>query len=118
MEVYVVDFEDPVWQEYFQGKTGRGQLCCAQTGKILNSRRTSDPALNQELELEYLQKRSVRFDLEVFLKSIRALARSKWNIKARASLTPKSKIKLAKVCLEFRLTHLYRGGILAPNVYP
>jgi lipopolysaccharide/colanic/teichoic acid biosynthesis glycosyltransferase len=96
MEVCTVDFEDPVWQRYFQVKPGLVNYAVLKLGKFWTPSRISDPDLNQELELEYLQKRSARFDLQVFLKSVSELVHSKWNIKARGEVDPEVKDKIGR----------------------
>ena len=56
----------------------------------------ANPALKQELELEHLQKRSGKFDLRVFLKSMRALVLSQGNIEARGEPDREVKDKVGK----------------------
>lgn len=96
MEVDVVDLKDPTWQVYFQRKPGVFNYAVLKLGKLWPPSRNSDPLLNQELEIEYLQKRSPRLDLEVFLKSFQAFVRSRGNIKARAEPDPEMKDKISR----------------------
>jgi len=91
MEINAVNFEDPIWQKYFQVKPGFVNYAVLKLGKFWTPSRRTHPDLNQELELEYLQKRSGKFDLDVFLKFIRALVLSKWNVKARGEPDPEVK---------------------------
>lgn len=83
MEVAVVDMQDPVWQRYFQVKPGLVNYAVLKLGRTWTPRRMSDPALNQELELEYIQKRSAAFDLQLLWKTFRTLITSRGNIKTR-----------------------------------
>lgn len=83
METEVVDFQDPIWQRYFQAKPGLINYAVLKLGKMWTPTRTSSPGLNQELELEYLQKQSPMFDLRLFWQSMRAFILSKGNVKAR-----------------------------------
>lgn len=83
MEVAVIDMEDPVWQRYFQVKPGLVNYAVLKLGRTWTPGRTAAPELNQELELQYLEKRSPIFDLKLLWKSIRTLITSRGNIKAR-----------------------------------
>jgi lipopolysaccharide/colanic/teichoic acid biosynthesis glycosyltransferase len=84
MEVHIVDLNNPVWQKYFQAKPGLFNYAVLKLGKAWTLSRTINPELNQELELEYLDKRFLKSDLKLFIKSLRALIASKGNIKARS----------------------------------
>ena len=88
MEPEVVDFGDKVWQEYFIVKPGLINYAVLKLGKRWTPSRNSHPALNQELELEYLQRRSPIYDLQLIVKSIGGLIRSKGNVKARGPVDP------------------------------
>ena len=94
MEINAVDFQDPVWQQYFQVRPGIFNYAVLKLGKLWTPTRTSDPSLNQELELEYLQKRSARFDVQIFIESLRAFLISKGNIKQRSEPDAEIKEKL------------------------
>ena len=83
METEVVDLQDPIWQRYFQAKPGLINYAVLKLGKAWTPSRTDKPALNQELELEYLEQRSLMFDLWLFLESMGAFMVSKGNVKAR-----------------------------------
>jgi len=83
MEVNVVDVHDPTWQRYFQVKPGLFNYAVLKLGKLWTPARRTDPILNQELEMEYLQKQSVKFDLQLLVNAVRALFLSKGNIKER-----------------------------------
>jgi sugar transferase EpsL len=96
MEIDAVDFEEPVWQEYFQVKPGVVNYAVLKLGKFWTPSRSTSPALNQELELEYLQKRSARFDLGVVLNFVMALVRSRGNIKARGEPDREVKNKIGE----------------------
>jgi lipopolysaccharide/colanic/teichoic acid biosynthesis glycosyltransferase len=88
MESEVVDFRDKVWQQYVMVKPGLINYAVLKLGKRWTPSRNSHPALNQELELEYLKKRSTIYDLQLIVKFVWGLIRSKWNVKARGSTDP------------------------------
>ena len=52
-------------------------------------RRSTNPDLNQELELEFQQNRSAKADLQLFAQSVRKFLLSRGNIKARGEPDPK-----------------------------
>lgn len=95
MEVAVVDPNDPTWQRYIEVKPGIFSYAILKLGKEWTPSRQSHPALNQELELEYIERRSNGFDLRIFLDSLGALARSKGNIKMRSEADPEVKEKIS-----------------------
>ena len=88
MEIEVVDYQDKSWQLYFAIKPGLFNYAVLQLGRIWTPSRSSHPALNQELELEYFSKRSTGNDLALMMKFIWELIRSKGNVKARGSADP------------------------------
>ena len=83
METSVVNMQDPVWQEYFAAKPGLFNYAVLKLGRLWTPARSTNPTLNQELELEYLQARSRLSDLKLFINSIRVFLVSGGNIKAR-----------------------------------
>ena len=83
METHIVDFSDPIWQKYFQVNPGLFNYAVLKLGKTWTPSRTINPELNQELELEYLDKRSLKSDLKLFIDSLYAFIASKGTIKAR-----------------------------------
>lgn len=83
MELNVVDLQDPIWSEYFQVKPGLFNYAVLKLGKLWTSSRDAQPSLNQELELEYQQKRSAALDLHVVLEFLQAFLASCGNVKAR-----------------------------------
>lgn len=83
MEVEIVNLQEPTWQRYFQTKPGLVNYAVLKLGKFWTPSRESHPALNQELELEYLQQRSTAFDVKLFFQSFWALVASGGNVKAR-----------------------------------
>lgn len=97
METTVVDFSDPIWKKYLQVKPGLFNYAVFKLGKFWTSARRSDPTLNQELELEYLQKRTARSDLQIVLQSMRMLFISRGNIKARGEPAADVKDRIEKV---------------------
>ncbi|HEU0293403.1 MAG TPA: sugar transferase [Anaerolineales bacterium] len=88
MELEVVDFQDKSWQHYFSVKPGLFNYAVLKLGKLWTLTRISHPALNQELELQYLQNRSTIHDLRLIVKFIWGLITSKGNIKARGAADP------------------------------
>ena len=83
MEVGIVNLQDPIWQEYFQRKPGLFNYAVLKLGRLWTSSRQSHPALNQELELQYRQKRSVVRDVQLVFQFLWALIASGGNVKAR-----------------------------------
>jgi lipopolysaccharide/colanic/teichoic acid biosynthesis glycosyltransferase len=94
MEPEVVDLRDPIWQQYFQIKPGLINFAVLKLARMWTPSRTTNPALNQELELEYIQKRSPWFDLRLFAQSLRAFIASKGNVKARGKPEPEIENRL------------------------
>lgn len=88
MEADVVNFQDPAWQQYVQIKPGLINYAIYKLGKEWTPSRSTRPALNQELELQYLQHRSIGSDVKLFLQSLWKLVTSKGNIKARGDVEP------------------------------
>ena len=88
MEIEVVNFQDRVWQQYFTVKPGLINYAVLQLAKSWTPSRNSHPNLNQELELEYLRKRSGSFDLRITLKFLWRLITSRGNIKSRGAVDP------------------------------
>jgi lipopolysaccharide/colanic/teichoic acid biosynthesis glycosyltransferase len=83
MEGDRVDLHDPRWQTYFEVKPGLFSYAVLKMGKSWTPSRVSHPERNQELEMEYIRKRSPRFDTYLLLRSLYAHIRSKGNVKAR-----------------------------------
>lgn len=83
MELNVVNWQDPVWQQYFQAKPGLFNYAVIKLGKLWTPSRNSHPDLNQELEFEFQQKRSVTAELQLFSQFVRKFIASRGNIKAR-----------------------------------
>jgi lipopolysaccharide/colanic/teichoic acid biosynthesis glycosyltransferase len=83
MEPEVVDFQEETWQAYFKGKPGLFNYAVLKMGRTWTPKRVSHPELNQDLEMEYLQKRSTIFDLQLMLKFLQTFVTSKGNVKAR-----------------------------------
>ena len=77
------DLTDPVWQRYFQKKPGVVNYAVLRLGKLWTPSRSIHPMLNQLIELEYQDRRSLKSDLQLLLYSLRSLILSKGNIKAR-----------------------------------
>lgn len=86
MEVHLVNLQDSTWQRYFEAKPGIFNYAVLKLGRLWTPSRASHPTLNQELELEYLQKRSLKEDWKLFLDSLHSLIKSRGNIKARGDV--------------------------------
>ena len=71
-------------------KPGLFNYAVLKLGRLWTPSRTSNPALNQELELEYLQKRSTFFDLGLLGRFIGTLIKSRGNVKARGVADPEA----------------------------
>ena len=83
MEPEFVDMQDPTWQRYFQVKPGLFNYAVLKLGRTFGPSSADNLALKQELELEYIQKRSLLYDMHLFLKILLAHIASRGNIKAR-----------------------------------
>lgn len=83
MELNVVNLQEPIWQQYFQVKPGLFNYAVVKLGKSWTPSRSTNPNLNQELELEFQQKRSVPADLQLFAQFVLKFLVSRGNIKAR-----------------------------------
>lgn len=83
MELNVVNLQDPIWRDYFQVKPGLFNYAVLKLGKLWMPSRGTHPMLNQELELEYRQKRSPALDLHLFVEFLHVLMTSHGNVKAR-----------------------------------
>jgi lipopolysaccharide/colanic/teichoic acid biosynthesis glycosyltransferase len=88
MEPEFVDLQDPTWQAYFQIKPGFFNYAVLKLGKTFGPSRANNLPLKQELELEYIQKRSLVFDLQLFSKFVWAHIVSGGNVKARGEPDP------------------------------
>ena len=89
MERNVVKIQEPVWQQYFQVKPGLFNYAVLKLGKSWTPSRSTNPDLNQELELEFQQRRSAAADLQLFVRFVRKFLLSRGNIKARGEPDPK-----------------------------
>jgi lipopolysaccharide/colanic/teichoic acid biosynthesis glycosyltransferase len=97
MELHIVDFTDPIWQRYFQRKPGVINYAVLKLGKLWTPSRYINPVLNQQIELEYQARRSLKSDLRLLLDSLRAFMIRKGNIKARGEPARDVKDKISKV---------------------
>jgi lipopolysaccharide/colanic/teichoic acid biosynthesis glycosyltransferase len=88
MEPEFVDLQDPNWQRYFQVRPGFFNYAVLKLGKTFGPSKASNLPLKQELELEYIQKQSLVFDLQLFLKFVWAHIVSGGNVKARGKPDP------------------------------
>ena len=83
MEPEFVDLQDPSWQRYFQVRPGLFNYAVLKLGKTFGHSKDSNLRLKQELELEYIQKQSLAFDLQLFSKFVWAHIVSGGNVKLR-----------------------------------
>lgn len=88
MEPEFVDLQDPTWQRYFQIRPGFFNYAVLKLGKTFGPSKASNLPLKQELELEYIQKQSLVFDLQLFFKFVWAHIVSGGNVKARGKPDP------------------------------
>lgn len=77
-----VNFADPDWQKILTVKPGMFSFAILGLAKKYNS---SSYDTRNHLELEYIQRRSLTFDLQVLLRSIRGWISSRGNMKARGN---------------------------------
>jgi lipopolysaccharide/colanic/teichoic acid biosynthesis glycosyltransferase len=89
MEPEVVDLQDPAWQAYFRVKPGFFNYAVLKLGSTFGPSSADNLALKRELELEYIQKQSLVFDLQLLFTFIRAHIASGGNVKARGKPDPK-----------------------------
>ena len=88
MEPEFVDLQDPTWQAYFQIKPGFFNYAVLKLGKTFGPSKANNLPLKQELELEYIQKQSLVFDLQLFFRFVWAHIVSGGNVKARGKPDP------------------------------
>ena len=88
MEPEFVNLQDPTWQRYFQVRPGFFNYAVLKLGKTFGHSKDSNLRLKQELELEYIQKQSLAFDLQLFLRFVWAHIVSGGNVKARGKPDP------------------------------
>jgi lipopolysaccharide/colanic/teichoic acid biosynthesis glycosyltransferase len=81
MEPEFVNLQDPTWQRYFQIKPGFFNYAVLKLGKTFGLSKADNLPLKQELELEYIQKQSLVFDLQLFLKFVWAHIVSGGNVR-------------------------------------
>ena len=94
MEIDVVDLSDPVWRRYVSVRPGLMSYAVLQLGRRWTPARATQPTLNQELELVYLEKRSAVFDIALALQGLRALVASGGNVKARGETDSDAGVRL------------------------
>ena len=83
-----VNFADPDWQKILTVKPGMFSFAILGLANKYNS--SSDKTRNH-LELEYIQRRSLSFDLQVLFKSTRGWITSRGNIKVRGKPSTEEK---------------------------
>jgi lipopolysaccharide/colanic/teichoic acid biosynthesis glycosyltransferase len=93
MEPEFVDLQDPTWQRYFQVRPGFFNYAVLKLGKTFGHTKAGNLPLKQELELEYIQRQSFVFDLQLFLRFIWAHIASGGNHKMRGKPDPTLEIR-------------------------
>ena len=88
MEPEFVDLQDPTWQRYFRIKPGVLNYAVLKLGKTFGHSQASNLPLKQELELDYIQKRSLVHDLALLVQFVWAHIVSGGNVKARGRPDP------------------------------
>lgn len=83
MEIGVVDFENQTWQWYLQLMPGLSNYAVLKLGKLWTPKRVSEPALNQELEIQYRQKKTAILDSHLFMQFLWAYIVSGGNVNSR-----------------------------------
>jgi lipopolysaccharide/colanic/teichoic acid biosynthesis glycosyltransferase len=91
MEPEVVDLQNSTWQRYFQVKPGFFNYSVLKLARAFTPSHANNMALIQELELEYIEKQSLMFDVQLFLKFLQTHIISRGNVKARGEPDPKIK---------------------------
>ena len=79
-EAEIVDFNDPTWQKILTVRPGVVSWAILELASAYNA---SPWSLRLQLEEEYIQKKSVVFDVFVLRKAVQRLLVSKGNVKAR-----------------------------------
>ena len=79
-EPEIVDVNDPAWQKVLTVRPGAVSYAILELAVAYN---TSPWSLKLQLEEEYIQKKSIVFDLFVLRKAVQGLIASKGNVKAR-----------------------------------
>lgn len=105
MEPDFVDLQDPSWQRYFQVRPGFFNYAVLKLGKTFGPSKSSNLSLKRELELEYIQKQSLAFDLRLFVRFVGAHIVSGGNVKARGKPDPALQGAAPKAELEEHSSH-------------
>jgi lipopolysaccharide/colanic/teichoic acid biosynthesis glycosyltransferase len=105
MEPDFVDLQDPSWQRYFQVRPGLFNYAVLKLGRTFGPSRSSNLWLKRELELEYIQKQSLAFDSQLFLRFVWAHIVSGGNVKARGKPDPALQGAAPKAELEEHSSH-------------
>ncbi|MDX1416934.1 MAG: sugar transferase [Candidatus Promineifilaceae bacterium] len=83
MEPDLVDMSDPAWQRYFSAKPGLINYAVIRLGKNWSVNHYTNPNVNRDLEVEYIRRKSLSFDLRLLMQFVVGLIQSKGNIKSR-----------------------------------
>lgn len=88
MEPEFVNPEDPTWQRYFGVRPGLCSYAILKLGRTFGHSDAGNLPLKQALELEYIEKQSLKGDLRLLLRCIGAQVASGGNVKARGKPDP------------------------------
>ncbi|NJN56396.1 MAG: sugar transferase [Leptolyngbyaceae cyanobacterium SL_5_9] len=79
-EPHFVDVANPEWQTILSVRPGWIGLAILSLGSSFNA---SDPQVKRQLELQYVERQSLIYDLALLIKAVRSQITSRGNIKAR-----------------------------------
>jgi sugar transferase EpsL len=83
MEPEFVDLQDPTWQRYFSVRPGFLNYAALKLGRTFGPSAAPNLPLKQKLELEYIERQSIFFDLQLLARFVWAHVASGGNVKAR-----------------------------------
>ena len=83
MEPEFVDLADPAWQRYFSIRPGLFNYAVLKLGRTFGPSSAGNLPQKLALELEYVDRQSLRFDLHILARFVRAYVASRGNVKAR-----------------------------------
>ena len=83
MEPEFVDLDDPAWQRYFEVRPGLFNYAVLKLGRTFGPSNAGNLPRKLALELEYIDRRSFRFDAQLLIRFARSHVASRGNIKAR-----------------------------------
>lgn len=83
-----VDLHDPAWQTYFSVRPGLLSYAILKLGRTYGHTEEGNLLLKRDLELEFIARQSLRFDLKLLFQFARAHLLSRGNIKMRGAPIP------------------------------